>query len=236
MKLIYLGAEVPSNRTLLETTSVTQVGVSFWRLRERGLPKNKDYLLENYFNEDYAIYVYPGIPKGTKLSSDELAAFAAEYEDFIANNIDRLTTFNEISEVDPAFVELQRKTAWAEVPPGKFQPVWDPESGLKGLNLLVDNYLDIAIPGYAIEEQTQLAVGQRQCARPVPILSKAELVADGQLAVLASLIPEHLRIRLMACFMHGLKNGQSDTDIDAAVGRAMLGAHNFLAGLVHLLE
>ena len=136
MKLIYLGAEVPSNRTLLETTSATQVGVSFWRLRERGLPKNKEYLLENYFQLDYSIYVYPGIPKGTFLDPTDLAAFAAEYEDFIANNIDRLTTFNEISEVDPAFVEHQRKTAWSQVPPGKFQPVWDPKSGLKGLNLM----------------------------------------------------------------------------------------------------
>ena len=165
MKLIYLGAEVPSNRTLLETTSATHVGVSFWRLRERGLPKNKDYLLENYFPLEYSIYVYPGIPKGTLLSSDDLALFAAQYEDFIANNIDRLTTFNEISEVDPAFVELQRKTAWAEVPPGKFQPVWDPASGLKGLNLMVDNYLDIAIPGYVIEEETQLAVVTRTHVR-----------------------------------------------------------------------
>jgi hypothetical protein len=165
MKLIYLGAEVPSNRTLLETTSATQVGVSFWRLRERGLPKNKDYLLENYFQLDYSIYVYPGIPKGTLLDPTDLAAFAAEYEDFIANNIDRLTTFNEISEVDPAFVEHQRKTAWSQVPPGKFQPVWDPKSGLKGLNLMVDTYLDIAIPGHAIEEETQLAVVTRTHAR-----------------------------------------------------------------------
>jgi hypothetical protein len=165
MKLIYLGAEVPSNRTLLETTSATQVGVSFWRLRERGLPKNKDYLLENYFQLDYSIYVYPGIPKGTLLDPTDLAAFAAEYEDFIANNIDRLTTFNEISEVDPVFVEHQRKTAWSQVPPGKFQPVWDPKSGLKGLNLMVDTYLDIAIPGYAIEEETQLAVVTRTHAR-----------------------------------------------------------------------
>ena len=165
MKLIYLGAEVPSNRTLLETTSATQVGVSFWRLRERGLPKNKDYLLENYFPLEYSIYVYPGIPKGTFLGPDELAAFAAEYEDFIANNIDRLTTFNEISEVDPAFVAEQRRTAWSEVPPGKFQPVWDPESGVKGLAAMVDDYLDIAIPGYAIEEHSQLAVVTRTHAR-----------------------------------------------------------------------
>ena len=161
MQLIYVGAEVGSNRTLIESTSVTNVGVSFWRLMQRGLPKKKSYLLENYFNKDFSIHLYPGIPQGTKLGFEELDTFAAEYDDFVANNIERVTTFNEISGVDPAFVELQRKTAWSEVPPGKFQPVWDPESGLKGLNLMVENYLDIGIPGHAIEENTQLAVVTR---------------------------------------------------------------------------
>jgi hypothetical protein len=165
MQLIYLGAEVPSNRTLLETTTATHVGVSFWRLQKRGLPKNKDYLLESYFSEDFSIYVHPGIPKDTALSDSELAQFAADYEGFIANNIDRLTVFNEISGVNPAFVAAQRHTAWSEVPPGKFQPVWDPAQGLKSLNEMADNYLDIGIPGWAIEEETQLAVVTRTLHR-----------------------------------------------------------------------
>lgn len=163
MKIIYLGAEVPSNRTLLETTTANHVGVSYWRLMKRGLPKKSDYLLENYFGKDFYIYVHPGIPKGTRLDRLDLEVFAAEYEGFIANNIDRLTAFTEINGewVPEDFVDNQRKTAWSEVPPGKFQPVWNPQTGLKGLKKLVDVYLDIAIPGDAIEANSQLASATR---------------------------------------------------------------------------
>ncbi|CAB4174863.1 hypothetical protein UFOVP965_87 [uncultured Caudovirales phage] len=165
MRIIYLGAEVPSNRTLLETTSATSVGVSFWRLVKRGLPKKSAYLLENYFSDDYSIHAYAGIPKGTQLSADELDEFAAQYEEFIANNLDRVTTFSEISGVDPKFVDEQRKTAWSMVAPGKFQPIWDPELGIKYLNQMADTYLDIGIPGYAVEEDPQLAVVTRTLNR-----------------------------------------------------------------------
>jgi hypothetical protein len=157
MKIIYLGAEVPSNRVLLETTTANHVGVSYWRLMKRGLPKKKDYLLKNYFKDNFYIYVYPGIPKDANLSPEELEEFAAEYEDFIANNIDRINTFSEIV-ADQAFIEHQRKTAWSQVPPGKFLPVWSPATGLGELNRMADTYLDIAIPGEALEEITQLAV------------------------------------------------------------------------------
>ena len=166
MKLIYLGAEVPSNRTLLETTSANHVGVSFWRLTKRGLPA-KGYLLSNYFHKDFLIHVHPGIPKDTQLSLEELEDFAAEYEAFVANNIDRIDTFNEINGpwVPQDFVEQQRRTVLSEVPPAKFQPIWEPSTGMVELNLLVDRYLDIAIPGDALEEETQLATVTRTFAR-----------------------------------------------------------------------
>ena len=96
MKIIYLGAEVPSNRTLLETTTANHVGVSFWRLVKRGLPKTKTYLIDNYFSDDSYVYAHAGIPKTENLSLEELEEFAVLYEDFIANNIDRLITFNEL--------------------------------------------------------------------------------------------------------------------------------------------
>ena len=166
MKIIYLGAEVPSNRTLIETTTANHVGVSFWRLQERGLPA-KGYLLSNYFNKDFQIHVHPGIPKAKELDRFDLEIFAALYEEFIADNIDRLTTFNEIngSWVDQEFVEEQRKTSWAEVPPGKFQPIWEPSTGMSALNLLVSRYLDIGLPGDALETETQLAMVTRTLVR-----------------------------------------------------------------------
>jgi len=166
VKLIYLGVEVPSNRTLIETTSANHVGVSFWRLQQRGLPA-KGYLLSNYFNKDFQIHVHPGIPKDKVLDRLELEIFAAEYEGFIAHNIDRLSTFNEINApwVDQAFVEEQRRTVWSEVPPGKFQPIWEPTTGMSELNSLVTRYLDVGIPGDALETETQLAMVTRTLVR-----------------------------------------------------------------------
>jgi hypothetical protein len=163
MKIIYMGAEVPSNRTLIETTTAKNVGVSFWRLTKRGLPKKSSYLLENYFDEHFFIHVNAGIPKNTELTKEELESFSADYEEFVANNIDRLTSFTEINgeRIPQDFVESQRKTAWSAVPPGKFQPVWSPQSGLRGLHGLVDKYLDISLPGEAVESDSQLASATR---------------------------------------------------------------------------
>lgn len=166
MKIIYLGAEVPSNRTLLETTDATHVGVSFWRLKKRGLPK-KGYLLTNYFKDDLFIYVYPGIPRTETLSTAELNEFMADYEDFIANNLPRINLFSEVcgSNVDLSTIEQQRKTAWSQVPEGKFLPVWDERTGLKGIKPLTEQYLNVGIPGEVIDTETQLAVVTRTFAR-----------------------------------------------------------------------
>jgi hypothetical protein len=143
------------------------VGLSFYGLVKRGLPKTKEYLLENYFSKDSYIYVYPGLPKNINLSSVELEEFAAAYEHMIAMNIDRISLFAEINYtfVDPAFVEEQRRTAWAQVPPGKFLPVWNPDSKLETLQKMGDKYLDIGIPGDVIDVETRLASVTRLMAK-----------------------------------------------------------------------
>lgn len=163
MKIIYLGAEVPSNRTLLETTTANHVGVSFWRLVKRGLPKTKAYLLENYFSADTHIYAHAGIPKTENLSQSELEEFAAQYEEFIANNLDRLSTFNEVyhQNIPLEFVQEQRRTCWSEVEPSKFQPVWLSQYGKGELREMADKYLDIALTGDDLEYDTTLAAVTR---------------------------------------------------------------------------
>ena len=158
MKIIYLGAEVPSNRVLLGSAGATSVGVSYWRLVKRGLPKTKIYLLKNYFSEDMEILVHPGIPRTQEITRTELEEFAADYEEFVVNNIDRINMFTEINhfQVSPDFVRDQRETVWAEMPPAKFLPVWSHESGRRGLEEITDKYLDVAIPGEAMEDAVWL--------------------------------------------------------------------------------
>lgn len=159
MKIIYLGAEVPSNRILLGSAGATSVGVSYWRLVKRGLPKTKIYLLENYFPEGMSILVHPGIPRAQEIGRTELEEFAADYEEFIVNNIERLNQFTEINhfQVSPDFVRDQRETVWAEMPPAKFLPVWNPQTGQKGLGELTAKYLDVALPGESLEDHTWLS-------------------------------------------------------------------------------
>jgi hypothetical protein len=167
MRIVYLGCEIPSNRTLLESTTANHVGVSFYGLVKRGLPKTKEYLLENYFSKDSYIYVYPGLPKALNMTRVELEDFAAAYEHMIALNIDRISIFAEINSsfVDPSFVEEQRRTAWSQVPPGKFLPVWNPDSKLETLQAMGDKYLDIGIPGDVIDVETRLASVTRLMAK-----------------------------------------------------------------------
>ena len=181
MNIIFLGAEVPSNRTILEAAGASQVGVSYWRLVKRGLPKTKAYLLSNYFEDNMKIFVHAGIPRNLQLSAFELEQFAADYEEFISNNIDRLQLFSEVTHpgLSLEFIEAQRRTVWNDVPPAKFLPVWDQRTDRRGLNEMAQKYLDIGLSGESIDEVTWLAgdtrgIQRRQgtrfhaiaCARP----------------------------------------------------------------------
>jgi len=86
MSIVFMGGEVPSNRLLLIESGVQNIGVSFWGLRKRGLPKSKTYLLSEKYPDDVKIYLTAGTAATTTLSTREAEEFAADYEDFIATN------------------------------------------------------------------------------------------------------------------------------------------------------
>ena len=159
MKIIFLGAEVPSNRVILEQCGAASMGVSFWGLRQRGLPKTKRYELHNYFQELTEIYVYAGMPHAKSFTESEFEEFAADYEEFIADNLDRISGFTEVDhpELSPHFIDEQRVTSWSEVPEEKFWPVY------RGGNLesLSVRYLNVAIPNDQIGESRELVHAQR---------------------------------------------------------------------------
>lgn len=159
MEFIYLGAEVGSNRVILEEAGATYMGISFHRLKKRGLPLTKKYLISNYFQPNAKIFVHAGVPREAKLNGTELEEFAAEYEEFILDNIDRIAMFTEFDHpaLTSDFIAQQRKTVWASVAPGKFLPVWQSSTGVTGLKQLVENYLDIGLRGEDIEGELSLA-------------------------------------------------------------------------------
>ena len=164
MKIIYLGADVPSNRTILEVMGIKEVGVSYWRLKKRGLPKNKDYLFTNYFNPYMNIHLYPGLPSKHGLSRSELEEFIADYEVFVINNLDRVSSFTEIEENDlwtAEDVELQRDAAWKDAG----ERFWVTVNDLLGLDRLTQDYQNIALPFDLIENSPGLPARARAHTR-----------------------------------------------------------------------
>lgn len=161
MHLIYLGADVPSNRVILETMGIKRVGVSFWRLTRRGLPKSKRYLLENYFQPYMEIHVHPGIPEATVLTAAELEEFAEAYEDFLAHNMDRIASFTEIThpQIDKLNLQLQRQAAWSEE--DKFWVTIRSDSSYAEIVDLCQQYKNVAIPYDLIESDVSLAAKTR---------------------------------------------------------------------------
>jgi hypothetical protein len=162
MKIVYSGAETPSNRLILEKAAASRMGVNVWSLIKRGLPKTKKYLLENYFLDGVEVFVYPGIPSAAELSTEELIEFCADYETFIAENLDRITLFTEVTHpmLEDAFVDEQRRTVWSEVPEEKFAVIY--QNG--DLESLSTRYLNVFIPGAIYEENAGLAAKMRSYA------------------------------------------------------------------------
>jgi hypothetical protein len=73
-KLIFSGTEVGSNRTLLEGQKVESMGLNYWGLRKRGLPKTKLWLISEHFTPETKVYIESGAAQADKagLSKEEL--------------------------------------------------------------------------------------------------------------------------------------------------------------------
>jgi hypothetical protein len=156
--LIFGGVEIPSNRTLLERTGVTNVMLNYWGLRKRGLPKTKPYLIGEHFYSDMKVWVDSGAVQADKanLSPREMEEYAADYQDFIALNYDRIEGWVEFDSQKWGLPRIQQERAAFENDP-KMWVVWHESYRTPVLQRWAEQYQNIAIPGDAIESVTSLA-------------------------------------------------------------------------------
>lgn len=156
--IIFGGVEIPSNRTLLERSNVEHVMLNYWGLRKRGLPKNKPYLVSEHFQENMKVWVDSGAVQADKadMTQRELEQYAADYEEFIAENYDRIEGFTEFdSQVMGLPAILQNRTSFDNDP--KLWVVWHETYSPMLLKDWAKEYTNIAIPNSAIESVTSLA-------------------------------------------------------------------------------
>lgn len=158
MKLVFLGAEVPSNRKLLLESGVRSVGFSYMRALKRGFPKTKAFSFDDYFPEDAAIVVHPGV---TESMDSDLEAVAADYQDFVMTHLERIDGFVEFDapSLGPRWRDQQRR-AFADAGP-KFWPVWSGQGTPANLQQLAEDFPEIAISPESIESDHYLAATTR---------------------------------------------------------------------------
>jgi hypothetical protein len=147
VRLVYLGAEVPSNRKLLLDSGVKLVGFSYMRAFKRGFPKTKKFNLRDYFPADVGIILHPG----TQEIDHDLEA---DYHDFVVANLDQSLAFVDWPSPRP-------DRAWAEELGEQYWPVWQPSEGYAALHDMAARFPEIAITGDTIDSDTRLAAQAR---------------------------------------------------------------------------
>jgi hypothetical protein len=182
--VIFGGVEIPSNRTLLEASGVTNVLLNYWGLRRRGLPKTKPYLIGEHFYPEMKVWVDSGATQADKanLSARELEEYAADYEEFIALNYDRIEGFTEFdSQVLGLPAIVQNRAVYENDP--KLWVVWHEGYNVALLEQWAQEWQNIAIPGSAIDTVTTLAA----------IVRRIKGAYDVQFHGLAAAKPDNLR-------------------------------------------
>jgi hypothetical protein len=168
--IIFGGVEIPSNRTLLERSGVENVMLNYWGLRKRGLPKTKAYLIGEHFMPHMKVWVDSGAVQADKanLSQRELDEYAADYEEFIALNYDRIEGWVEFDSQIFGLPKIQQNRAAFENDP-KMWVVWHESYNTMVLQRWASEYSNIAIPSDAIESVTSLAGITRSLAAKYPV-------------------------------------------------------------------
>jgi hypothetical protein len=137
--------------------------LNYWGLRKRGLPKTKIYLIGEHFLPEMKVWVDSGATQADKanLSRKELEEYAADYEEFIANNYARIEGFTEFDSQVLGLPTINQNRAVYQGDP-KLWVVWHENYKTIVLEDWAKEYSNIAIPGTEIEAVTSLAAITRR--------------------------------------------------------------------------
>ena len=141
---------------------VESMGLNFWGLRKRGLPKNKLWLISEHFDSETQVYIESGAAQADKagLSKEELTSLAVEYQEFLVNNSERATAFMEFDSLVLGEEWVKAQRPFYEHDP-KFWVVWHEEYGLPALKAMSQTYQTVVIPNDEVESVTSLSAVTR---------------------------------------------------------------------------
>lgn len=142
---------------LLHETNAKNVGMSFHSLFPR-LPKKKEYLVAEKFDDRMNVYLASGGYNYAKKSTkDACAAFLEAFEDFVENNanaLDLVTAYDGPLSVEEKSAHYIRMRAMLGE---RFAPVWDPADGFPALDTLAQWAKVIGLPASEVKDNPGLA-------------------------------------------------------------------------------
>lgn len=144
--------------------------LSYWGLRKRGLPKTKAYLIGEQFEPHLKVWVDSGATQADQanLSRQELEDYAADYEEFIAMNYERIEGWVEFDSQVLGLPWIQQQRAAFENDP-KMWVVWHEQYSTALLQKWAEEYQNIAITGAAVEAVTSLSAITRSLGAKYPV-------------------------------------------------------------------
>ena len=166
--LIYLGSEIPSNKTLLLNSGVQNIGVAFDGLTKRVRQEIPNLLANFPQDSEVRLHALPGIApeKQKELSEDELREFAADYELFVESNRHLLSSWTEFDcmALGQAWITNRREEFYSQFDDQLFRPIWHFDQGVRELERVSDEYPHVALPLASVEDFTALPGLLRQYA------------------------------------------------------------------------
>lgn len=162
--LIFSGGEGSHHRSLLESVGVSEVEVSFWRLRQKKVSETKPYLLKDKFPASTQVYLDSGsIPaqkayaKGTLKVTD----YYAHYLTFLGWNESRISAAGDLWIPGVGDVEERREMLEEILGRERLWVTWDHSMGVRELYALAEEYPHVGITGDSVEAETTLATRVR---------------------------------------------------------------------------
>lgn len=141
MKLYYGGAEIPAWNNLLREQGISTVAVSYIGLMRRKEPAtSKDFKEMGSVFLDSGAYTYN--KEGAKYEFEDALETAAQYMDFIRENIGYVSLVSEFDAIQLGadFISKFREDFYNSLPPEKFMPIWHPQDGNNELERLCSSY------------------------------------------------------------------------------------------------
>jgi len=155
-ELYFMGGEQKGFQELLLEQKAVHIGVSFWGLKRRGLPKTKAYLFSERLPDDFKVFLDSGgfsLAKA-EMTVSEIETYSAAYQEFVAANADRLTMVSELDarQLGPRWIREQRDFYEDVLPEGVFMPIWHADESIPELDRLAAEYERVGIHEAALEQ------------------------------------------------------------------------------------